>query len=527
MANKALFSSATYHADAATTVNAAGGKAYELEAKEALAKFAVTNTFGGTFYASGHDQLTALKALVDTVSDNAFIAKLAVYSRRKGHMKDMPAYLLAVLATRDLDLFKQVFWHVADNAKMVKNFVQIVRSGVTGRRSLGTVPKKLVRAWLRNRNGNQLVNDNVGGEPSLRDILRMVHVRPVDDAQSAMFGYILGKDVDMALLPASLQHLKAFHAGETEEMPNVAFQLLTGRELSSAQWTQIARQAPWQMTRMNLNTFLRHGVFDSRDMVDLVAARLRDAAAIRKSRVMPYQLLAAYKNVDMAMPDAIIDALHDAMEIACEQVPAYEGKKLVIAVDVSGSMDNPVTGHRGTATSKVTCVDVAGLMASALLRKNPDAVVVPFENKIVKLRLDHRDTVMTNSQRLSDARGGGTNCGMAMEHIAAHHGDADVVIFISDNESWMDYAGKSRGWYRPQQSATLMADTWKAMRRKNRKAKLVLIDVTPTTDSQNYTQDNVLNVGGFSDAVFGAVDGFISNDVSGVGYWESVITAEI
>ena len=68
MANKALFSSATYHADAATTVNAAGGKAYEIEAKEALAKFAVTNTFGGTFYASGHDQLPALKALVDTVS---------------------------------------------------------------------------------------------------------------------------------------------------------------------------------------------------------------------------------------------------------------------------------------------------------------------------------------------------------------------------------------------------------------------------------------------------------------------------
>ena len=72
-----------------------------------------------------------------------------------------------------------------------------------------------------------------------------------------------------------------------------------------------------------------------------------------------------------------------------------------------------------------------------------------------------------------------------------------------------------------------MADSWKAMRRKNRKAKMVLIDVTPTTDSQNYTQDNVLNVGGFSDAVFGAVDGFINNDVSGVGYWESVIAAEV
>ena len=45
-------------------------------------------------------------------------------------------------------------------------------------------------------------------------------------------------------------------------MPDVPFQMLTSLELKTEHWKQIASNAPWQMTRMNLNTFARHGVFD-------------------------------------------------------------------------------------------------------------------------------------------------------------------------------------------------------------------------------------------------------------------------
>ena len=31
---------------------------------------------------------------------------------------------------------------------MLRNFVQIIRSGVVGRKSLGTTPKRLVRGWF-------------------------------------------------------------------------------------------------------------------------------------------------------------------------------------------------------------------------------------------------------------------------------------------------------------------------------------------------------------------------------------------
>ena len=60
-------------------------------------------------------------------------------------MKDMPAALAATLAVWDTALLAQVFGRVIDNGKMLRNFVQIVRSGAMGRKSLGSAP----RSWCR------------------------------------------------------------------------------------------------------------------------------------------------------------------------------------------------------------------------------------------------------------------------------------------------------------------------------------------------------------------------------------------
>ena len=54
-------------------------------------------------------------------------------------------------------------------------------------------------------------------------------------------------------------------------VPDVPFTMLTALPLSEADWAEIAARAPWQTTRMNLNTFARHGVFDRPEMVSLIA----------------------------------------------------------------------------------------------------------------------------------------------------------------------------------------------------------------------------------------------------------------
>ncbi len=146
MAHKRLFAPAS-KARPANTINEAQGRAYAFSPKHALAQYAATGTFNRTFYASDADQLARVLDLASAV-DAEFVAKTAIYCRERGLMKDMPAFLTAFLAAKDVALCAAVFPRVIDNGKMLRTFVQIVRSGVVGRKSLGSAPKRLARAWF-------------------------------------------------------------------------------------------------------------------------------------------------------------------------------------------------------------------------------------------------------------------------------------------------------------------------------------------------------------------------------------------
>lgn len=518
MANKNLFKSIVgMLTPKADTVNEAGGLAYNLSPKHALAQYAVTGCLNRTFYADATDQLDKVLALTNDV-DADFVAKTTVYARRSGHMKDMPALLLAVLSVRDKDLFAHVFPLVIDNGKMLRNFVQIMRSGVVGRKSLGSLPKRLVREWFENREPEQIFKQSIGQSPSIADILKMVHPKPEGVERESLYGYFIGREIDADKLPQIVKDFERYKNGDLAEMPDVPFQMLTALPLGKEEWTSIARKAPWQMTRMNLNTFQRHGVFADESVVKIVADRLSDPQAVKRSRVFPYQLLSAYRAAEAnnGIPRDITEALQDAMEIATENVPQIDGK-VYIFPDISGSMQSPATGYRKGSTSRVTCLDIASLVAATLLRKNPTAEVIPFSDDVVKARLNPRDSLMTNAKILASLPSGGTNCSAPMKELNRRKATGDLVIYISDNESWMD---SNRSW----NSGTATMKEWNTFRSRNPNASLVCIDIQPNAHTQAQERRDILNVGGFSDQVFSVVSEFVRGG-SSESHWVNVIEA--
>lgn len=508
MANKNLFHTIRGAlVPAATTRNDVGAPAYELSPKATLARLAATGCLTRTFYATAETQLDRVLELARQV-DVDFLARTALYARRKGFMKDMPALLCAVLATRDLDRLAEIFPQAIDNGKMLRNFVQILRSGVTGRKSLGSAPKRLVRQWLERANERQLVNASIGNDPSLADIVKMVHPRPADAERQAFYAWLVGKPFDAAALPETLRAFEAWKLSKDGEVPDVPFQMLTALDLGRGEWIGIAKNASWQTTRMNLNAFARHGVLDSKGMVHLLAHRLADPDQVRRAKVFPYQLLVAFLNADKAVPGDLREALQDAMETAIGNVPEIAGK-VVICPDVSGSMQCSVTGYRKGVTSRVRCIDVAALVAAAFLRKNRDARVLPFEVNVVDVRLNPRDSVMTNATKLANVGGGGTNCSAPLATLNAEKATADLVVFVSDNESWADPRA-NRG--------TAMMAEWEKLKARNPKARLVCIDLVPNTTTQAPDRKDILNIGGFSDTVFDLVAAFAAG-ADGTDHW--------
>jgi hypothetical protein len=350
------------------TVNGAGAPAYALSAKHALAQYAATGCFNTTFYATAEQQLDKVLELTRAVEPQ-FVAKAAIFCRERGHMKDMPALLCAALSASNAKLCAATFSRVIDDAKMLRNFVQMMRSGVVGRKSLGTQPKRLVKNWFEARSEEQLFRASVGQSPSLVDVIKMVHPKPSSDARRAFYGYLLDRE----------------HAA-----------------------------------------------------------------------------------------------------------------------DVSGSMSCPITGHRKGATSKMRCIDGAALVAAAILRKNRGAEVIPFEQKVVShLRLNPRDSVMTNAQALASIGGGGTNCSAPLSWLNQRKAKGDLVIFVSDNESWVD----------ARRGATAVMNEWQAFKARNPQARLACLDFVPNAATQAVEREDILNIGGFSDAVFDLLASFANGEM--------------
>ncbi|EGU1888524.1 hypothetical protein IHF64_001508 [Salmonella enterica] len=406
MANPLLFRSLLRDAPLANASNQQGAAAFAFTPRHKLAQMVMTGCMNETFYASGQAQLNDVLATAKDL-DDLFLAQLAIYGRERGMMKDMPALLTAILAARGSALLPVVFTRVINNGRMLRNFVQMLRSGVTGRRSLGTRPKKLVQRWLQNASEERLLQASVGNAPSLADIVKMVHPRPQAAWQEAFFAWLIGKPCDKAQLPEKTRALLAFREGDMgAALPDVSFLLLTNAPLSREQWAQLAQRMSWQTLRMNLNTLARHDVFENATLAASVAQRLADRAQVRQS-------------------------------------------------------------------------------------------------------------VMHNAQKLAAVGGGGTNCSAPLRRLLNERARVDLVIMVSDNESWVD---KSR------HGSTATMECWIELKKRNPQARLVCIDLLPYGTTQAAERSDILNVGGFSDEVFTVIDNFV-NGHYGSAHWLEEIEA--
>lgn len=139
--------------------------------------------------------------------------------------------------------------------------------------------------------------------------------------------------------------------------------------------------------------------------------------------------------------------------------------------------------------------------------------MLPFENKVVKMTLNPRDSVMSNASRLAAICGGGTSCSAPLKQLADAKAKVDTLILVSDNESWID--ARRHG-------ATETLRQWERIKQFNPQARLICIDLQPHGTTQAPDRADILNVGGFSDTVFDVVAQFASGTF-GAGHWVDAI----
>jgi len=497
----------------ATGKNTAGLPTFERSGEEALATLALTSTFNGTYYSSEADQVNKTMELVSTCDPN-FVAQVAfhAYAERR---KDFPVFLCAWLSGQKVPLlFKRVFREIMHNATMIRKFVQIIRSGVVGRKSLGTLPKREVGRWLNERYSDTLLRELVGTNPTMRALIKLAHPKPKDAQRSQIFRYLCGYTYDLAALPELYQAFEAFKkAPEGKPVPPVDFRQLSALKLTLKQKKEIFHNGGFTFLRMNLNTAQRWGVMDDPGMVAYIASVLSDAEVVRKVGVYPYQLYTTYQAIKKAgeTPEIIKTALKDALDASLQNIPHFEGRKLLICPDVSGSMHCPVSGHREGATTVTSCHEAAALVAAALLRKNPSARIMPFSDEVVDVDPSTflGKSVFDVTAALSAIPSGRTRCAAPLDKARATKDNEelpDLIIFLSDYESNIVVGDTTlQGMKRTETLSAFLK-----LKARNPKAQMVCIDMTvPTAQECPSYAGTILNLAGWSDSMFDLIHGFV------------------
>ncbi|HEX3601218.1 MAG TPA: RNA-binding protein, partial [Lacipirellulaceae bacterium] len=100
--------------------------------------------------------------------------------------------------------------------------------------------------------------------------------------------------------------------------------------------------------------------------------------------------------------------------------------------------------------------------------------------------------------KLASLPAGGTNCSAPLRTLNERRAKGDLIVYVSDNESWVDTPrhGVFGG------SATATMTEWSTFKARNPQARMVCIDLQPYGTTQAVERHDIVNVGGFSDQVF-------------------------
>ena len=171
-------------------------------AEAVLILYVTTLTIKSVLYKDPADCAELLLSYCDEVTDDFLYTLVTKFCEPKD--PKISGFLLAVLASRNVSMLKRCFNRcVRDSAVALTSFVLTIRSGVTGRKSLGSAPKRLVKQWLEGISDEALFNAATGEAPDLVDVIRLVHPKPSTPHREALFAYLLGSSrCDFTSLPA-------------------------------------------------------------------------------------------------------------------------------------------------------------------------------------------------------------------------------------------------------------------------------------------------------------------------------------
>ena len=448
--------------EAEMKTNNAGGVTFTLDMWGVLDRFLMIGSEGGNYYVGERDvtkQSFDVAKKCIAADGKRVVARVLEYSLAGRAPKNDPAVVVLALAA--------VYGDAETKAAAYDALPKVARTGtwlflfVSILDSLGkwnAAAKRGVAKWYTSKDMDrlavQLLKYQSRNGWAHRDVLRLAHVKPSSEVQSNLFRYAVKGSDGMTQGLAVPQLLVDFETLKRTDSKAEVLRIIESNkdvtwEMVPTQWHKDKDVMMALLPSMGLTAVIRklgiltqHGVIAPLSAgAKLVIGKLSDAEALKKQRVHPITILQAMKQYsagrgekgsatwspEQRVVDALDSAFYAAFEYGEKSDEAY-----LMGVDCSGSM----FGAHVNGSPNLTAAEVAGVMALAVVKNQPNYWIGGFNTKMSELKITPNmrlDKVLQVMERFS---WGGTDVSLPMLHASQHKMNVDKFVTITDNELW-------------------------------------------------------------------------------------------
>ena len=394
------------------TTSHEGGATFTKTKERELVDILLTSLVQDKFYENANSELGRLSQLAKEV-DPLFAAKAAVYARDKFFMRSITHALAGEIAlnVKGVEWTKNFFDKIVfrpDDAIEIMAYIKGNQSPVPN-----SVKKGFSMAFKR-FDGYQLMkykNDNK--QISLRDVINLITGGNKNRFRGATISETVDQFMKGQIEAADTWNNRLSKAGSDQDAKETAWADMV-----------LTRKIPHMALLMNLRNISQT---DNEEVIEATAELLQDRSRISRSKVLPFKYYTAYRALKEANADyRLVSACSKGLDIACENVPVFDGKTL-IAIDDSGSMQ--------WKSGNLSPAEKAAFFTAILYKSNPKIDVCTFSTSHRWVKgINPDDSTLTIASEIMNqiGSGGATHMHFVFDNARKSY---DRIMVLSDMQN--------------------------------------------------------------------------------------------
>lgn len=525
-----------------TEVNFMGEQAFKMADKELLVSTVLTTFLQNSYYEKESEIVDRIKDLVGKV-DPLFACKAAIYARENGNMRSISHLLGAALAKYISGqpyakrFYNKLIVRADDMSEIVSAYANLNGMGLNDLKNIPNSIKKGFKEALECLDAYQIDKYKMNNrEVSLIDLVRLFHPKGNEKNAEAFSRLVKGESL-ADLYTTKVLEKEMTKAGQktkdaTQEEKDEAKREAIASVLDNVKGMPI----------MNLLRNLRNILLYAPDKVKDACNQLRIEKKILNSRLLPFRFATAYAEIEKMgydstasalasaitfesevskakvgedefneLKQSLLDAIEDALEISCQNIPELEGKCAVLCDD-SGSMTGDLGGSsRVSAFSKTATSTIGHLFASMFASKQKDVYIGLFGDCLINVPFD-RDMKLFDFTNKLDREG--RKCGPAteagiykfLETVVEEKKKIDNVIVFSDCQIGRGHSFTF--WFGTESSerSAHFHELFKEFRKVNPNANFIVVNLRQSGGTSVFDMlQRILNVAGWSEHIFDTI----------------------